>query len=105
MSNLHLNTVGRVCVPVSDTDRAIDFYVGTLGFEKTVDAEMGGGYRWVEVKLPGTPTTVALAPPPPGQAVGGTQTGYLPRYVRRRRRSRDAQGSRDRRRRRGLAHG
>src|SRR5207248_10287110 len=69
--------VGRVCVTVADMDRAIDFYVGTLGFEKVVDVPMGPGMRWVEVALPGTPTTIALAPPPPGQEAGGGQTGII----------------------------
>jgi catechol 2,3-dioxygenase-like lactoylglutathione lyase family enzyme len=74
-TKLHINSVGRVCVTVGDTDRAIDFYVGTLGFEKVVDVPMGPDMRWVEVSLPGTPTTIALAPPPPGQEAGGGQTG------------------------------
>jgi catechol 2,3-dioxygenase-like lactoylglutathione lyase family enzyme len=72
---LNLSQVGRVCVTVSDTDRAIDFYVGTLGFEKVVDIPMGENMRWVEVALRGTPTTIALAPPPQGQDAGGVQTG------------------------------
>jgi catechol 2,3-dioxygenase-like lactoylglutathione lyase family enzyme len=74
-SKLNLTKVGRVCVTVADTDRAIDFYVGTLGFEKVVDIPMGEDMRWVEVNLPGRETTIALAPPPPGQAPGGAQTG------------------------------
>ncbi len=74
-SKLNLTQVGRVCVTVADTDRAIDFYVDKLGFEKTVDAPMGDAGRWVEVAVAGTPTTIALAPPPPGQAAGGSQTG------------------------------
>ena len=36
---------------------------------------MGPGMRWVEVALPGTKTTIALAPPPQGQEAGGGQTG------------------------------
>jgi catechol 2,3-dioxygenase-like lactoylglutathione lyase family enzyme len=72
---LNLTQVGRVCVTVADTDRAIDFYVGTLGFEKVVDEPMGPGMRWVEVAIQGTPTTIALAPPPQGQEAGGGQTG------------------------------
>ena len=40
MSKLNLSKVGRVCVTVADTDRAIDFYVDTLGFEKVVDTPM-----------------------------------------------------------------
>jgi catechol 2,3-dioxygenase-like lactoylglutathione lyase family enzyme len=75
MSRLNLTQVGRVCITVSDTDRAIDFYVGTLGFEKVVDVPMSEDMRWVEVALPGTPTTIALAPPPQGTDAGGSQTG------------------------------
>ena len=74
-SKLNLTQVGRVCVTVADTDRAIDFYVDTLGFEKVVDVPMGEAGRWVEVAIPGAPTTIALAPPPQGQEPGGSQTG------------------------------
>ena len=74
-SKLNLTQVGRVCVTIADTDRAIDFYVNTLGFEKVVDEPMGPDMRWVEVAIPDTPTTIALAPPPPGQLAGGSQTG------------------------------
>src|SRR5438093_9671205 len=73
-SQLNITQVGRVCVTVADTDRAIDFYVDTLGFEKVVDVPMGPDMRWVEVALRGTPTTIALAPPPEGQQAGGGQT-------------------------------
>jgi catechol 2,3-dioxygenase-like lactoylglutathione lyase family enzyme len=74
-SKLNIAQVGRVCVTVADTDRAIDFYVDTLGFEKVVDVPMGDAGRWVEVAVAGTPTTIALAPPPPGDEAGGSQTG------------------------------
>ena len=76
-SKLNLTRVGRVCVTVADTDRAIDFYVDELGFEKVVDVPMGPDMRWVEVQLQGTPTTIALAPPPEGQQAGGIQTGII----------------------------
>jgi catechol 2,3-dioxygenase-like lactoylglutathione lyase family enzyme len=76
-SKLNLTQVGRVCVTVVDTDRAIDFYVDTLGFEKVVDVPMGPGQRWVEVALAGTPTTIALAPPPQGKEAGAAQTGII----------------------------
>jgi catechol 2,3-dioxygenase-like lactoylglutathione lyase family enzyme len=72
---LNLSQVGRVCVTIGDTERAIEFYVDTLGFEKVVDVPMGDAMRWVEVALPGTATTIALAPPPQGQEAGGSQTG------------------------------
>ena len=74
-TKLNVEAVGRVCVTVADTERAIGFYVDTLGFEKVVDVPMGPGMRWVEVALPGTATTIALAPPPQGQDAGGGQTG------------------------------
>ncbi len=74
-SKLGISKVGRVCVTVADTDRAIDFYVGTLGFEKVVDEPMGPGMRWVEVAISGAETTIALAPPPQDEEPGGSQTG------------------------------
>jgi catechol 2,3-dioxygenase-like lactoylglutathione lyase family enzyme len=76
-SKLNISKVGRVCVTVADTDRAIDFYVGTLGFEKVVDTPMGPDMRWVEVALHGTPTTIALAPPPQGREAGSSETGII----------------------------
>src|SRR6188472_1676849 len=76
-SKLNISKVGRVCVTVADTDRALDFYVGKLGFEKVVDVPMGPGQRWVEVSIAGTPTTIAIAPPPEGQGAGGSQTGII----------------------------
>ena len=74
-SKLNISKVGRVCVTVADTDRALDFYVGTLGFEKVVDVPMGPNMRWVEVSVSGAETTIALAPPPQGRPAGGGQTG------------------------------
>ena len=76
-TKLNISKVGRVCVTVADTDRALDFYAGTLGFEKVVDEPMGPDMRWVEVAIGGAETTIALAPPPQGQPAGGTQTGII----------------------------
>ena len=76
-ATLTLTKVGRVCVTTADTDRAIDFYTNTLGFEKVLDVPMGPGMRWVEVQLHGGETTIALAPPPQGQSAGGGQTGII----------------------------
>jgi catechol 2,3-dioxygenase-like lactoylglutathione lyase family enzyme len=52
-----LRTVG---VPVADQARALDFYTGTLGFEKRLDAPLGDGGRWIEVAPPGATVTIAL---------------------------------------------
>ena len=76
-SKLNISKVGRVVVTISDTDRALDFYSGTLGFEKVVDLPMGPDARWVEVSVSGAETTIALAPPPPGQEAGGKETGII----------------------------
>ena len=76
-TKLNIDAVGRVCVTVSDTDRALDFYVGTLGFEKVVDIPMGPGMRWVEVAIGDSKTTIALAPPPEGKPAGGAETGII----------------------------
>jgi catechol 2,3-dioxygenase-like lactoylglutathione lyase family enzyme len=65
-----ITTVGRVMVPVSDQDRAIDFYTTKLGFEKIDDTPYGNGDRWVEVAPPGQATALALVPPRPGDPVG-----------------------------------
>jgi catechol 2,3-dioxygenase-like lactoylglutathione lyase family enzyme len=56
----HISGLRTVGVPVTDQDRALEFYVGKLGFDKRVDATFGGGQRWIEVAPPGAATTVAL---------------------------------------------
>jgi catechol 2,3-dioxygenase-like lactoylglutathione lyase family enzyme len=66
----HITQVGTVIVPVSDQDRAIDFYVETLGFEKRADVPFGNGDRWVEVAPAGAATSIALVPPREGESVG-----------------------------------
>jgi predicted enzyme related to lactoylglutathione lyase len=38
----HIRELGRVIIPVSDQDRALEFYTDTLGFEKGLDVSMGG---------------------------------------------------------------
>ncbi|MEV4107680.1 VOC family protein [Nonomuraea sp. NPDC049695] len=67
--------VRTIGVPVTDQDRAVEFYVGTLGLEKRLDApveQLGG--RWIEVAPPGAVTAIALVPAGPGKAAG-VETG------------------------------
>ena len=66
-----LRTVG---VPVTDQDRALKFYIGTLGFAKRADFPSGDGGRWIEVAPPGAATTIALVPAREGAPVG-VETG------------------------------
>jgi catechol 2,3-dioxygenase-like lactoylglutathione lyase family enzyme len=70
-----LSQIGTVVIPVSDQDRAIEFYVETLGFEKRADVPFGDGYRWVEVAPADAATTIAIVPPPPGKPTGNVETG------------------------------
>jgi catechol 2,3-dioxygenase-like lactoylglutathione lyase family enzyme len=59
-SSTRIIDVRTVGVPVSDQDRALEFYIDTLGFEKRLDAPLPGGGRWIEVAPPGAATTIAL---------------------------------------------
>jgi len=73
-----VNKVATVIIPTSDQDKAVDFYVGKLGFEKRVDVPFGGPdspMRWIEVGLPDQDTTIAIAPPPQDYVTGKRETG------------------------------
>jgi catechol 2,3-dioxygenase-like lactoylglutathione lyase family enzyme len=70
-----IGKVGVVVVPVSDQERALEFYVDKLGFEKRADVPFGNGYRWIEVSPAGAETTIAIVPPPPGKPTGNVETG------------------------------
>jgi catechol 2,3-dioxygenase-like lactoylglutathione lyase family enzyme len=65
-----ITEVGRVIVPVSDQDRAVEFYTEKLGFEKRMDVPYGESDRWVEVAPPGATTAIALVPPREGESAG-----------------------------------
>ena len=66
-----IRTVG---VPVTDQDEAIDFFVGTLGFEKRLDAPISSTMRWITVAPPGANTSIALEAGD-GSADVGVDTG------------------------------
>ena len=69
-----MTDVMTVGVPVADQERALDFYVGTLGFEKRRDLPLGGERRWIEVAPPGAVATIALVLSHPGLPTG-VETG------------------------------
>jgi catechol 2,3-dioxygenase-like lactoylglutathione lyase family enzyme len=71
---MHIIAIHTVAIPVTDQDRALDFYVGALGMEKLRDETFGGDRRWVEVAPAGSSTTIALMPHEPGR-VAGVDTG------------------------------
>ena len=66
----HITQVGTVGVPVTDQDRALEFYLEKLGFEKRIDTPYGEGERWVEVAPPGAATTIALVRTRKGDPTG-----------------------------------
>jgi predicted enzyme related to lactoylglutathione lyase len=74
-SKTRVDKIATVVVPVSDQDRAIQFYTEALGLNKRIDVPFGDGYRWVEVAPGDAETTIALAPPPPGRPTGNRETG------------------------------
>lgn len=49
------------CIPISDAERALDFYINTLGFEKRADTAKADGARLIEVAPPGARRAVTLA--------------------------------------------
>jgi catechol 2,3-dioxygenase-like lactoylglutathione lyase family enzyme len=69
-----IRQVATVFVPVSDQDRALEFYLDKLGFEKRADFSYGDGSRWVEVAPPGSGNAIALVPPSEGESAGGDET-------------------------------
>jgi catechol 2,3-dioxygenase-like lactoylglutathione lyase family enzyme len=66
----NITRVGTVIVPVSEQDKALEFYVGKLGFEVRIDGPFGEGQRWIEVAPPGATTTIALVAAPEGDPAG-----------------------------------
>jgi catechol 2,3-dioxygenase-like lactoylglutathione lyase family enzyme len=52
----HLSTVA---IPVTDQDRTKALFE-RLGFETRFDADLGEGFRWIELRPPGAVTSIAL---------------------------------------------
>jgi catechol 2,3-dioxygenase-like lactoylglutathione lyase family enzyme len=70
----HITQVATVPIPVSDQERALEFYCGVLGLEKTADFTFGDGERWVEVIPRGAETRITLVRARP-EAPAGVETG------------------------------
>jgi catechol 2,3-dioxygenase-like lactoylglutathione lyase family enzyme len=52
-----------VSIPVTDQDRALDFYTKKLGFRVVTDAPFSGDQRWIELAIPRAETRVVLFTP------------------------------------------
>jgi catechol 2,3-dioxygenase-like lactoylglutathione lyase family enzyme len=72
-SATRISQVATVFVPVADQERALDFYLGKLGFEKRADFPYGKESRWVEVAPPGSANAIALVPSSEGASTGGDE--------------------------------
>jgi len=69
ISHIHSTTI-----VVNDQDAALDFYVNTLGWSKSLDQQVGPEMRFLTVALPGGGAELVLADPhfaPEGRQPGG----------------------------------
>ena len=58
-----------VAVPVTDQERALGLFA-QLGLETRVDAELQPGFRWIEMALPDSSTTLAVVASGPDLPAG-----------------------------------
>jgi len=50
-------------IPVTDQDRALQFYTEALGFEVYSDQPFSDDQRWIELGIPGSDTRIVLFTP------------------------------------------
>jgi lactoylglutathione lyase len=67
-----INAIHTSTIFVRDQDRALDFYINKLGFEKHRDDPMGPDSRWIEVSPPGAESHILLYKPTPGMPGAST---------------------------------
>jgi catechol 2,3-dioxygenase-like lactoylglutathione lyase family enzyme len=74
-AGVQVSGVTTVGIPVTDQDRAVEFYVGVLGLEKRLDVPTPGRGRWIVVApRASTGTTLALVSAHDG-VPAGVETG------------------------------
>lgn len=56
-----ITSIASAVLYVSDQDAALEFYRDILGFEVVMDADMGEGSRWLEVKPSNAQTSIVLS--------------------------------------------
>ncbi len=59
-----LKRVKFIGIPVRDQEKALAFWTKKIGFQVATDQPMGNGQRWIELKIPGAQTGLALFTPP-----------------------------------------
>lgn len=64
-----------IAVPVSDQDRALEFYTNVLGFRVVTDQPFSPTQRWIELGIGRSTTGITLFTPPGYEDRIGTYTG------------------------------
>ncbi len=59
-TTMHITDIRTIAVPVTDQDRALEFYRDGLGLETRIDMSYGDDQRWLEVVPSGAMTSIAL---------------------------------------------
>jgi predicted enzyme related to lactoylglutathione lyase len=67
-----LKKVPYVALPVSDQDKALDFYTNVIGFEKRGDYPTPGGPRFLTIGVNGQDFELVLWPGTPGRIEAGS---------------------------------
>jgi catechol 2,3-dioxygenase-like lactoylglutathione lyase family enzyme len=73
-STIGVQEIHTVGVPVTDQDRALDFYTGRLGLTVGMDVPIGPGRRWITVAAPRGTAVIALVAASP-EVPAGVETG------------------------------
>jgi catechol 2,3-dioxygenase-like lactoylglutathione lyase family enzyme len=55
-----IKAVKFVSIPVTDQDRALEFYTGKLGFRVITDSPFDATQRWIELGIPRADTRLVL---------------------------------------------
>jgi catechol 2,3-dioxygenase-like lactoylglutathione lyase family enzyme len=70
-----IKAIKFVGVPVTDQQRALDFYTAQLGFRVITDQPFDDQQRWIELGIGSSGTGIALFTPPGQENRIGTFTG------------------------------
>ena len=70
-----IKAIKFVGVPVSDQQRALEFYTGTLGFRVITDQPFDDQQRWIELGIGRSGTGITLFTPPGQEDRVGSFTG------------------------------
>lgn len=57
-----IKQIATQAVYVENQDKALDFWIKKIGFEKRADNDMGKGYRWLEVAPKNAESCIVLYP-------------------------------------------